>query len=143
MLSGKTAITGVARAGRPPLGAAQALPGPRRLHRRAAVPGRHQRPRRTAVLRRRPHRWQTYCTAARVEIDIHQLRHAHATELINAGVSIEAVRRRLGHASTETSQLYALLDERRNEKSRQLSRVERLTVTFRSDAPKATQPLSR
>jgi integrase/recombinase XerD len=26
-------------------------------------------------------------------------------------VSIEAVRRRLGHASTETTQLYALLDD--------------------------------
>ncbi|MEU0477970.1 tyrosine-type recombinase/integrase [Streptosporangium sp. NPDC006013] len=58
------------------------------------------------------HRWQRYCAAARVEIDIHQLRHAHATELINAGVSIEAVRRRLGHASTETTQLYALLDDK-------------------------------
>ncbi|MGV9386197.1 tyrosine-type recombinase/integrase [Nonomuraea sp. NPDC003707] len=58
------------------------------------------------------HRWQSYCTTARVEIDIHQLRHAHATELINAGVSIEAVRRRLGHASTETTQLYALLDDK-------------------------------
>ncbi|MEV0150664.1 MULTISPECIES: tyrosine-type recombinase/integrase [unclassified Nonomuraea] len=58
------------------------------------------------------HRWQTYCAQARVEIDIHQLRHAHATELINAGVSIEAVRRRLGHASTETTQLYALLDDK-------------------------------
>ncbi|GAA2913103.1 hypothetical protein GCM10010517_79670 [Streptosporangium fragile] len=39
-------------------------------------------------------------------------RHAHATELINAGVSIEAVRRRLGHASAETTQLYALLDDK-------------------------------
>ncbi|MGI5491456.1 tyrosine-type recombinase/integrase [Microtetraspora malaysiensis] len=58
------------------------------------------------------HRWQSYCTAAHVGIDIHQLRHAHATELINAGVSIEAVRRRLGHASTETTQLYALLDDK-------------------------------
>jgi site-specific recombinase XerD len=58
------------------------------------------------------HRWQTYCAAARVEIDIHRLRHAHASELINAGVSIEAVRRRLGHASTETTQLYALLDDK-------------------------------
>ncbi|MGW0444804.1 Tyrosine recombinase XerD [Nonomuraea coxensis DSM 45129] len=58
------------------------------------------------------HRWQNYCQAAGVEIDIHQLRHAHATELINAGVSIEAVRRRLGHASTETTQLYALLDDK-------------------------------
>ncbi|MCG5213470.1 tyrosine-type recombinase/integrase [Streptosporangium soli] len=58
------------------------------------------------------HRWQSYCAQARVEIDIHQLRHAHATELINAGVSIEAVRRRLGHASTETTQLYALLNDK-------------------------------
>jgi integrase/recombinase XerD len=31
---------------------------------------------------------------------------------LNAGVSIEAVRRRLGHASTETTQLYALLDDK-------------------------------
>jgi integrase/recombinase XerD len=54
--------------------------------------------------------WARYCAAAGVGIDIHQLRHAHATELINAGVSIEAVRR-LGHASTETTQLYTLLDD--------------------------------
>ncbi|MFI9431678.1 MULTISPECIES: site-specific integrase [Streptosporangium] len=58
------------------------------------------------------HRRQTCCAAARIEIDIRRLRHAHATELINAGVSIEAVRRRLGHASTETTQLYALLDDK-------------------------------
>ncbi|MEV4181723.1 tyrosine-type recombinase/integrase [Streptosporangium canum] len=57
------------------------------------------------------HQWQGYCEAAGVEIDIHQLRHAHATELINAGVSIEAVRRRLGHASTETTRLYTLLND--------------------------------
>ncbi|WP_208635852.1 tyrosine-type recombinase/integrase [Amycolatopsis thailandensis] len=75
------------------------------------------------------HRWNTYCTAAGLDIDIQQLRHAHAAELINSGVSIEVVRRRLGHASTETTQIYALLadkvadDEiraarRRREKSR-------------------------
>ena len=29
----------------------------------------------------------------------------------NSGVSIEAVRRRLGHASAETTQLYALLND--------------------------------
>jgi integrase/recombinase XerD len=57
------------------------------------------------------HRWESYCEAAGVEIDIHQLRHAHATELINAGVSIEVVRRRLGHPSTETTQLYTLLTD--------------------------------
>ncbi|WP_231509832.1 tyrosine-type recombinase/integrase [Streptosporangium roseum] len=55
------------------------------------------------------HRWENYCEAAGVEIDIHQLRHAHATELINVGVSIEVVRCRLGRASTETTQLYTLL----------------------------------
>jgi integrase/recombinase XerC/integrase/recombinase XerD len=58
------------------------------------------------------HRWQGYCARAGVDLDIHQLRHAHATELINSGVSIEAVRRRLGHASTETTQLYALLEDK-------------------------------
>lgn len=57
------------------------------------------------------HRWTNYCAAAGVDIDIHQLRHAHATELINAGVSIEAVRRRLGHASTETTQIYTMLTD--------------------------------
>ncbi len=33
-------------------------------------------------------------------------------ELINSGVSIEVVRRRLGHASTETTQAYALLADK-------------------------------
>jgi integrase len=50
--------------------------------------------------------------AAGAEIGIHQLRHAHATELINSGVSIEVVRRRLGHASTETTQVYTLLADK-------------------------------
>jgi integrase/recombinase XerD len=35
-------------------------------------------------------RWKRYCAAADVEIGIHQLRHAHATELINLGVSPSA-----------------------------------------------------
>ena len=48
------------------------------------------------------HRWQKYCAAAGTGIGIHQLRHAHASKLINSGVSIEVVRRRLGHASAFT-----------------------------------------
>src|SRR5262249_30819425 len=32
-------------------------------------------------------RWKKYCAAAGTGIGIHQLRHAHATELINSGVS--------------------------------------------------------
>ena len=74
--------------------------------------GQHQRHRRAVVLRRRPPPLEDLCATAGVDIDIHQLRHAHATELINSGVSIEAVRRRLGHASTETTQLYTLLDDK-------------------------------
>jgi integrase/recombinase XerD len=58
------------------------------------------------------HRWAGYCAGAGLDIDIYQLRHSHATELINSGVSIEAVRRRLGHASAETTQLDALLDDK-------------------------------
>jgi len=54
-------------------------------------------------------RWAGYRAAAGVHIELHQLRHSHATELVNAGVSLEAVRRRLGHASTDSTQLYALL----------------------------------
>lgn len=57
--------------------------------------------------------WKKYCAAVGAEIGIHQLRHAHATELsFNSGVSIEVVRRRLGHASTETTQVYALLADK-------------------------------
>ena len=57
-------------------------------------------------------RWKKYCAAAGAGIGIHQLRHAHATELINSGVSIEVVRRRLGHASAETTQVYTLLADK-------------------------------
>jgi integrase/recombinase XerD len=57
-------------------------------------------------------RWKKYCAAADIGIGIHQLRHAHASELINSGVSIEVVRRRLGHASAETTQVYTLLADK-------------------------------
>lgn len=57
-------------------------------------------------------RWRKYCAAVGTGIGIHQLRHAHATELINLGVSIEAVRKRLGHSSTDTVRVYAELADR-------------------------------
>jgi len=41
-----------------------------------------------------------------------QVQITYATELINSGVSIEVVRRRLGHASTETTQVYTLLADK-------------------------------
>ncbi|MEV4604953.1 site-specific integrase [Amycolatopsis sp. NPDC049253] len=71
------------------------------------------------------HRWTGYCRDARVEIDIHQLRHARATELINAGTSIEAVRRRLGHASTEITHVYALLADNEIRAARRRRRCRR------------------
>ncbi|MGW3353713.1 tyrosine-type recombinase/integrase [Nonomuraea rubra] len=80
---------------------------PGAVHHRTTVPRVHQRGRWAAVVRRRPPPLAGLPCSAGVKIDIHQLLHAHATELINAGVSIAAVRRRLGHASTETTQLYA------------------------------------
>lgn len=51
--------------------------------------------------------WAKYCAKAQVTATIHQLRHAHATELVNAGVSLETIRRRLGHANAQTVLRYA------------------------------------
>src|SRR5699024_2153040 len=41
--------------------------------------------------------WRGYCQTAGEQIGLHQLRHTHATELINDGVPVETVRKRLGH----------------------------------------------
>ncbi|MGZ6863990.1 MAG: tyrosine-type recombinase/integrase [Blastococcus sp.] len=51
--------------------------------------------------------WAKYRAAAHVDATIHQLRHAHASELVNAGVSLETIRRRLGHANAQTTLRYA------------------------------------
>ena len=51
--------------------------------------------------------WAKYRQKAQVQASIHQLRHAHATELVNAGVSLETIRRRLGHANAQTVLRYA------------------------------------
>jgi integrase/recombinase XerD len=51
--------------------------------------------------------WAKYRAKAQVRATIHQLRHVHATKLVNAGVSLETIRRRLGHANAQTVQRYA------------------------------------
>ncbi len=51
--------------------------------------------------------WTKYRKKAQVNATIHQLRHVHATELVNAGMSLETIRRRLGHANAQTVQRYA------------------------------------
>jgi site-specific recombinase XerD len=53
--------------------------------------------------------WQNYCKKAGIKqkITLHQLRHTHATELINDGVSLTTIKRRLGHANMQTTLRYA------------------------------------
>jgi site-specific recombinase XerD len=52
-------------------------------------------------------RWDHYCTQAGVVCTLHQLRHTHATELINGGVSLPTIRKRLGHTNLQTTLRYA------------------------------------
>jgi integrase/recombinase XerD len=52
-------------------------------------------------------RWQRYCAAAGVRCTLHQLRHTHATQLVNAGVSLATIRKRLGHKNLQTTLRYA------------------------------------
>src|SRR2546428_11778485 len=52
-------------------------------------------------------RWDHYCSEAGVACTLHQLRHSHATELINGGVSLPTIRKRLGHKNLKTTFCYA------------------------------------
>ncbi|MCA1679485.1 MAG: tyrosine-type recombinase/integrase [Actinobacteria bacterium] len=52
-------------------------------------------------------RWAGYCAAAGVRATLHQLRHTHATELVNDGVSLATIRKRLGHKNLQTTLRYA------------------------------------
>ncbi len=52
-------------------------------------------------------RWDHYCSQAGIACKLHQLRHTHATELINGGVSLPTIRKRLGHKNLQTTLRYA------------------------------------
>src|SRR5438270_4013240 len=52
-------------------------------------------------------RWDHYCSQAGVACTLHQLLHSHATELINGGVSLPTIRKRLGHKNLQTTLRYA------------------------------------
>lgn len=52
-------------------------------------------------------RWAEYCAQAGIACTLHQLRHTHATELVNEGVSLNTIRKRLGHAHIQTTLRYA------------------------------------
>ncbi|MFD2610802.1 tyrosine-type recombinase/integrase [Deinococcus taklimakanensis] len=52
-------------------------------------------------------RWQGYARQAGLACTLHQLRHSHATELVNGGVSLATIRKRLGHQHIQTTLRYA------------------------------------
>jgi len=52
-------------------------------------------------------RWAGYRAMAGVACTLHQLRHTHATELVNDGVSLATIRKRLGHKNLQTTLRYA------------------------------------
>ncbi len=52
-------------------------------------------------------RWATYCAEVGVECTLHQLRHSHATALVQDGVSLATIRKRLGHKHIQTTLRYA------------------------------------
>jgi integrase len=52
-------------------------------------------------------RWAAYCQQAGVRCTLHQLRHTHASELVNAGVSLNTIRKRLGHKHIQSTLRYA------------------------------------
>jgi site-specific recombinase XerD len=52
-------------------------------------------------------RWIQYCEQAGIACTMHQLRHTHATELVNDGVSLATIRKRLGHKNIQTTLRYA------------------------------------
>lgn len=58
-------------------------------------------------------RWAAYCAKAGVACTLHQLRHSHATELLNGGASVVTVRKRLGQKNLQTTLLYAELSDAR------------------------------
>jgi site-specific recombinase XerD len=53
------------------------------------------------------YRWQKYCEAVGIDCTLHQLRHTHATEMVNEGVSLATIRKRLGHKNIQTTLRYA------------------------------------
>lgn len=52
-------------------------------------------------------KWALYCQKAGSACTLHDLRHAHATELVNDGVSLNTIRKRLGHKNLQTTLRYA------------------------------------
>jgi integrase len=62
--------------------------------------------------------WTDLAAAVKLPVTFHALRHTHASRLIDAGLDVVTVSKRLGHSSpTVTLQIYAHLFRKRDDKS--------------------------
>lgn len=52
-------------------------------------------------------KWALYCQKAGSARTLHYPRHAHANELVKDGVSLNTIRKRLGHQKLQTTLRYA------------------------------------
>ena len=68
-----------------------------------------------------------YCAAVGVQCPLHQLRHIHATELVNGGVSLATIRKRLGHKHVHTTLRHADQADKTADAELRVSRRQRQT----------------
>ena len=62
--------------------------------------------------------WTDTAASIGLPVTFHALRHTHASQLIDAGIDVVKISKRLGHSSpTVTLQIYAHLFRKRDDKS--------------------------
>lgn len=91
---------------------AAALPANPEVHAWTALSGDEERARGPLRYQSVQERWQGYAGRAGVSCTLHQLRHSHATELVNGEVSLATIRKRLGHQHIQTTLRYAEVSDR-------------------------------
>ena len=61
------------------------------------------------------------------KVSLHTLRHSYATHLLEAGVSLKAIQKYMGHSSLQTTMIYLHLTETAEANSREV--IERMFQT--------------